>query len=39
MKAKSLHTSDMFLYEFGIKLLGALSVFLFGLLFLAGLSS
>ena len=39
MKANSLPTSDLFLYEFGIKLLGALATYLFSILFFAGMFS
>jgi hypothetical protein len=37
MKAQDLHATDLFLYEFTIKILGALATYQFGMLFIAGM--
>ncbi len=39
MKAKNLPTADLFLYQFVIKLLGALATYQFVLLFFSGMSN
>jgi hypothetical protein len=37
MKVQNLHSTDLFLYEFTIKILGALATYQFGMLFIAGM--